>query len=81
MAEKGSCGGSTLAHLSAYISFRTENKHNNAQRMEEKAWGLGKKSYICKQKQGAMAETRNRRLPVGIQSFEEIREGGYLYVD
>ena len=28
-----------------------------------------------------MAETRNRRLPVGIQSFEEIREGGYLYVD
>ena len=49
--------------------------------MEEKAWGLGKKSYICKQKQGAMAETRNRRLPVGIQSFEEIREGGYLYVD
>ena len=49
--------------------------------MEEKAWGLGKKSYICKQKQGAMAETRNRRLPVGIQSFEEIREGEYLYVD
>ena len=49
--------------------------------MEEKAWGLGKKSYICKQKQGAMAETRNRRLPVGIQSFEEIREDGYLYVD
>ena len=28
-----------------------------------------------------MAETRNRRLPVGIQSFEKIREGGYLYVD
>ena len=49
--------------------------------MEEKAWGLGGKSYICKQKQEAMAETRNRRLPVGIQSFEEIREGGYLYVD
>ena len=42
---------------------------------------MGKKSYICKQKQEAMAETRNRRLPVGIQSFEEIREGGYLYVD
>ena len=49
--------------------------------MEEKAWGLGKKSYICKQKQEAMAETRNRRLPVGIQSFEKIREDGYLYVD
>ena len=28
-----------------------------------------------------MAETRNRRLPVGIQSFEEIRESGYLYID
>ena len=63
------------------IFLDREQKHNNAQRMEEKAWGLGKKSYICKQKQEAMAETRNRRLPVGIQSFEEIREGGYLYVD
>ena len=28
-----------------------------------------------------MAETINRRLPVGIQSFEEIRKGEYLYVD
>ena len=28
-----------------------------------------------------MVETNNRRLPVGIQSFEVIREGGYLYVD
>ena len=28
-----------------------------------------------------MAEIRNRRLPVGIQSFEEIRKGEYLYVD
>ena len=28
-----------------------------------------------------MVETNNRRLPVGIQSFEEIRQGGYLYVD
>ncbi len=28
-----------------------------------------------------MVETRNRRLPVGIQSFEEIRKGEYLYVD
>ena len=43
--------------------------------------GIGEKSYICKQKQEAMAETRNRRLPVGIQSFEKIREDGYLYVD
>ena len=28
-----------------------------------------------------MTETNERRLPVGIQSFEEIRKEGYLYVD
>ena len=28
-----------------------------------------------------MTEMNNRRLPVGIQSFEKIRKGGYLYVD
>ena len=28
-----------------------------------------------------MVETNDRKLPVGIQSFEEIRMGGYLYVD
>ena len=28
-----------------------------------------------------MVETNDRRLPVGIQSFEEIREQGCLYVD
>ena len=28
-----------------------------------------------------MEETNDRRLPVGIQSFEEIRKEGYLYVD
>ena len=28
-----------------------------------------------------MVEINDRRLPVGIQSFEKIREGGYLYVD
>ena len=28
-----------------------------------------------------MVETNDRKLPVGIQSFEEIRTGGYLYVD
>ena len=28
-----------------------------------------------------MVETNDRRLPVGIQSFEEIRKNGYLYVD
>ena len=28
-----------------------------------------------------MVETNDRRLPVGIQSFEKIRNEGYLYVD
>ena len=28
-----------------------------------------------------MVETNDRKLPVGIQSFEEIRKGEYLYVD
>lgn len=28
-----------------------------------------------------MAELRHRRLPVGIQSFQEIREDGYAYID
>ena len=28
-----------------------------------------------------MVETNDRILPVGIQSFEEIRKEGYLYVD
>ncbi len=28
-----------------------------------------------------MVETNNRRLPAGIQSFEEIRKEGFLYVD
>ena len=28
-----------------------------------------------------MVKINDRRLPVGIQSFEKIREGGYLYVD
>ena len=30
---------------------------------------------------GIMVEINDRRLPVGIQSFEEIRKDGYLYVD
>ena len=28
-----------------------------------------------------MVETNDRKLPVGIQSFEKIRKSGYLYVD
>ena len=28
-----------------------------------------------------MTETKERKLPAGIQSFEKIRKEGYLYVD
>ena len=42
-----------------------------------------KKSTLAlgNQRLGIMVEINDRRLPVGIQSFEEIREEGYLYVD
>ena len=40
---------------------------------------MRKSSY--KDRLGIMVETNDRRLPVGIQSFEEIRKDGYLYVD
>ena len=40
-----------------------------------------RKFAIGKQRLGIMVETNDRILPVGIQSFEEIRKGGYLYVD
>ena len=40
-----------------------------------------RKSAIGKQRLGIMVETNDSKLPVGIQSFEEIRKGGYLYVD
>ena len=40
---------------------------------------MRKSSY--KDRLGIMVETNDRRLPVGIQSFEEIRREGYLYVD
>ena len=40
---------------------------------------MRKSSY--KDRLGIMVETNNRRLPVGIQSFEEIRKQGCLYVD
>ena len=49
--------------------------------MEEKHGDWENNRIFANKNQGAMAETRNRRLPVGIQSFEKIREGGYLYVD
>ena len=44
-------------------------------------WENNRKFAIGKQRLGIMIETNDRKLPVGIQSFEEIRKGGYLYVD
>ena len=49
--------------------------------MEEKHGDWENNCIFASKNQGAMVETRNRRLPVGIQSFEEIRKGEYLYVD
>ena len=40
-----------------------------------------RKFAIGKQRLGIMIETNDRKLPVGIQSFEKIRKDGYLYVD
>ena len=40
-----------------------------------------RKFAIGNQRLGIMVEINDRKLPVGIQSFEEIRKGGYLYVD
>ena len=40
---------------------------------------MRKSSY--KDRLGIMVETNDRRLPVGIQSFDVIRKEGYLYVD
>ena len=40
-----------------------------------------RKFALGKQRLGIMVETNDRKLPVGIQSFEEIRKSGYLYVD
>ena len=44
-------------------------------------WENNRKFAIGKQRLGIMVETNDRKLPVGIQSFEEIRKSGYLYVD
>ena len=44
-------------------------------------WKNNRKFAIGKQRLGIMVETNDRKMPVGIQSFEEIRKGGYLYVD
>ena len=49
--------------------------------MEEKHGDWENNRIFANKNQGAMAETRIRRLPVGIQSFEKIRKDGYLYVD
>ena len=44
-------------------------------------WENNRKFAIGKQRLGIMIETNDRKLPVGIQSFEKIRKEGYLYVD
>ena len=40
-----------------------------------------RKCAIGKQRLGILVEINDRKLPVGIQSFEKIRKDGYLYVD
>ena len=40
-----------------------------------------RKFAIGNQRLGIMVEIKDRKLPVGIQSFEKIRKEGYLYVD
>ena len=40
-----------------------------------------RKFAIGKQRLGIMVEINDRKLPVGIQSFEKIRKEGHLYVD
>ena len=40
-----------------------------------------RKFAIGKQRLGIIVEINDRKLPVGIQSFEKIRKDGYLYVD
>ena len=44
-------------------------------------WENNRKFAIGKQRLEIMIETNDRKLPVGIQSFEEIRKQGCLYVD
>ena len=44
-------------------------------------WENNRKFAIGKQRLGIMVEINDRKLPVGIQSFEKIRKDGYLYVD
>ena len=44
-------------------------------------WKNNRKFANGNQRLRIMVETNDRILPVGIQSFEEIRKGGYLYVD
>ena len=62
-----------MAALSLHDSvfLDREQKHNNAQRMEEKHGDWENNRIFANKNQGAMAETRNRRLPVGAEN------GGY----
>ena len=44
-------------------------------------WDNNRKFAVGNQRLGIMVDIKDRKLPVGIQSFEEIRKNGYLYVD
>ena len=44
-------------------------------------WENNRKFAIGKQRLGIMIETNDRKMPVGIQSFEENRKHGCQYVD
>ena len=42
---------------------------------------MKEKSYICKHKKDHDMTNALKRLPTGIQTFSEIIEGAYIYVD
>ena len=44
-------------------------------------WDNNRKFAVGTQRLGIMVDIKDRKLPVGIQSFEEIRKQGCLYVD
>ena len=44
-------------------------------------WDNNRKFAVGNQRLGIMVDIKDRKLPVGIQSFEEIRKQGCLYVD
>ena len=42
---------------------------------------LEKSMYFCKKYCDMNEDTKILKMPLGIQSFEEIRNGSYIYVD